>query len=94
MLVYKAGELMAKKKLLVWLLVSAGLFGLICGCYNGSVDINDGGTLYRAKCSSCHNIIAPSSHNKEQWYLYVNKYGKKMTEHEKQAVLDYLAGRN
>ncbi len=78
------------KKLLPWLLVAIGLFALSYGCQNMAVEISGGEMLYLAKCSSCHNIIEPSHHNKETWEIYVDEYGKKMTAEEKQAVLHYL----
>jgi len=51
-----------------------------------------GEIMYGRKCSSCHNLIEPSRFDKEQWKYYVDKYGKKMTNEEKQLLLDYLAG--
>ncbi len=78
------------KKLLLWLLVAIGLVALSYGCQNMAVEMSGGEMLYLAKCSSCHNIIEPSHHNKETWEIYVDEYGKKMTDEEKQAVLQYL----
>ncbi len=72
------------------LLVATGLFALIHGCHNMAVEMSDGEKMYRAKCSSCHNIIAPSFHDKEKWHRYIDKYGQKMTVAEKRAVLQYL----
>ncbi len=54
--------------------------------------MSDGQVLYLSKCSSCHNIIAPSRYDKEDWQLYLDKYGQKMTDEEKRAVLEYLVG--
>ncbi len=79
-----------KKKLLVWLFVSVGLFMLVYGCHNMVTEMSDSEILYRAKCSSCHNIIAPASFGKEKWHLYIDKYGQKMTDEEKRMVLQYL----
>ena len=78
------------KKLLLWLLVAIGLVALSYGCQNMAVEISGGEMLYLAKCSSCHNIIEPSHHNKETWEIYVDEYGKKLTAEEKQSVLHYL----
>ena len=80
------------KKLLPWLLAAIGLVALSYGCRNMAVEMSGGEMLYRAKCSSCHNIIEPSRHGKETWEIYVDEYGKKMTIEEKRAVLQYLVG--
>ena len=66
----------------------------VYGCVKIAKPMSDGQVLYRAKCSSCHNIIAPSRYDKEDWQLYLDKYGKKMTDEEKRAVLEYLVGVN
>ncbi len=79
-----------KKKLLLWLFGTIGLFMLVYGCGNMAVEMSEGEILYRAKCSSCHNIIAPGHHDKEKWRIYIDKYGQKMTSEEKQTVLQYL----
>lgn len=81
-----------EKKLSLWLLVAIGLVALSYGCQNMTVKMRYSKMLYHAKCSSCHNIIEPSSHDKETWEIYVDEYGKKMTAEEKRAVLQYLVG--
>lgn len=78
------------KKLLFWLFGAVGMSILVYGCQRMAVKMSDGEILYRAKCSSCHNIIAPSRYNKEKWYLHVDKYGQKMTAEEKRTLLQYL----
>ena len=72
-----------------------GFFGtclLIYGCHNMAKPMGKGEIMYSRKCSSCHNLIEPSLFDKEQWQYYVDKYGKKMTNEEKQLLVDYLAG--
>ena len=64
----------------------------VYGCAMMAKPMSDGQVLYRSKCSSCHNIIAPSRYDKEDWQLYLDKYGQKMTDEEKRAVLEYLVG--
>ncbi len=81
-----------EKKVSLWLLGAIGLLALIYGCQNMAVEMRYSKMLYHAKCSSCHNIIEPSSHDKETWEIYVDEYGKKMTTEEKRAVLQYLVG--
>ena len=47
-------------------------------------------SLYSAKCSSCHRLLPPQDHTIETWRHYVDKYGKTMTDEQKQQVLDFL----
>lgn len=79
------------KKLFPWFIVIAGLIILVYGCQSMAVYMSDGEKMYVAKCSSCHSVIAPGDHDEEEWRLYIDKYGKKMTGEEKQIVLEYLA---
>ena len=73
------------------------VFGVVCllifvyGCAKMAKPMSDGEALYRSKCSSCHNTIPPSRYDKEDWRGYIDKYGRKMTDEEKRAVLEYLA---
>ncbi|MHC4175407.1 MAG: hypothetical protein ACYTBX_03095 [Planctomycetota bacterium] len=78
------------KKLLPWLVGAIGLLALIYGCQNIAVEMSYGKMLYHAKCSSCHNIIEPSRHDKETWDIYVSEYGQKLTTEEKRLLLQYL----
>ncbi len=80
------------RKLSFWLLGAIGLLALVYGCRNLAVEMKYGQMLYHAKCSSCHNIIEPSSHDKETWDIYIHEYGQKMTAEEKRVVLQYLVG--
>ena len=80
------------KKCLFLLLAAITLFTSIRGCQSMAIQMSSGEKLYRAKCSSCHNIIGPDRHDEETWRKYVNDYGEKMTIEEKQLVLRYLAG--
>jgi hypothetical protein len=57
-----------------------------------AIEMNEGAALYSRKCSSCHNLIEPSRFGKEQWHLYIDKYGQKMTVEEKERLLYYLTG--
>ena len=85
--------LLLKTKLLSCLFGAIWLFVLLQGCGNMAKQMNTSEALYRSKCSSCHNIIAPSRYGKETWRLYIDKYGQKMTDQEKRTVLQYLADR-
>ncbi len=78
------------KKILLCLLGVGGLFTLVYGCQNIAVEMSDSEMLYRAKCSSCHNVIAANRYDQEKWSLYIDEYGKKMTNDEKRIVLEYL----
>jgi len=85
-------------------LLLAGLFGILlqsylfmygCSAPANSVDPSGASakSLYSAKCSSCHRLLPPQDYTAEQWRHYVDKYGKKMTQLEKEIVLDYLEPR-
>ena len=65
-----------EKKLLLWLLAVIGLFILGYGCQDVAAEMSYAKMLYRAKCSLCHNIIAPDRFGKEKWRLYIDKYGQ------------------
>lgn len=71
-----------------------GLFFSGCAGESGNIKVtgSDGGRLYRAKCGSCHRLMSPSEHNADKWAEYVEKYGNKirLTDEEKQNILDYL----
>ena len=86
------------------LILIAGVTGIllrsylfICGCStpanSGDVAESSAKTLYSAKCGSCHRLLPPQDYTSDQWRLYVDKYGKKMTQLQKQTVLDYLEQR-
>ena len=79
-----------RKKFIQFALVQAVLVIVAWSCSDLTVNFSDGQALYHAKCSSCHNIIAPDRHNEQQWQFYVEKYGRKMTDKQKQTVMDYL----
>ncbi len=81
-----------QEKLLRWLFAAVGLCTLVYGCHNMAAKMTYGERLYRAKCSSCHNIIAPSQFDQVTWQLYIDKYGEKLTNQEKETLLQYLAG--
>ena len=68
---------------------------LMYGCSNaaGSSVTTEGYSLYASKCGSCHRLLPPQDHTMDQWRHYVDTYGKKMTQLEKQTVLDYLEQR-
>ena len=66
----------------------------ICGCSTPANSVNPpesaAKSLYSSKCTSCHSLLPPQDYTVDTWRLYVDKYGKKMTQMEKQTVLDYL----
>ena len=72
------------------LLGAIGLFALVYGCQNMAAEMSEGQVSYYAKCSSCHNIIEPSHHDKETWNIYVDKYAQKITAEAKESLLQYL----
>jgi len=67
------------------------LYIFICGCSTpAAVSLPSGKSLYNAKCRSCHRLLPPQDHTADTWRDYVNKYGKRLPEADKQQMLDYL----
>jgi len=66
---------------------------VIHGCQNMAAEMSRGQRLYASKCSSCHSLIAPQRHSKDEWIQYVDKYGQKITVEDKQILLEYLGKR-
>ena len=86
------------------LTVIAGVTGIvlqsyifICGCSSPANPVDpaelSAKRLYSAKCASCHNLLPPEDYTYQEWRYYVDKYGKKMSDLEKQQVLNYLEKR-
>jgi mono/diheme cytochrome c family protein len=69
----------------------------ICGCSNpadtGTSTVQTGRWLYSANCGSCHGLLAPEEYPIGTWEHYVDKYGKQMSDQEKQQVLNYLGAK-
>lgn len=79
-----------KNTLFICLLGAAAVLTLLHGCQTTASQMSTADVLYRGKCSSCHNLIAPDKFDKDDWSKYVDEYGKKMTKDEKRILLDYL----
>lgn len=47
-------------------------------------------TLYKAKCSSCHQLLQVKNYDANKLIKYMNKYGKAMTDEEKQTLTEYF----
>jgi hypothetical protein len=73
----------------------AGVTGILlqsylfmCGCSTPANSVNPpesaAKSLYSSKCTSCHSLLPPQDYTVDTWRL------KKMTQMEKQTVLDYL----
>jgi hypothetical protein len=86
------GGAIMRRKSQVWLRGAVGALLLLYGCHNMVREMSYGERMYRAKCSSCHNVIAAEDHDPEKWRLYVERYGQEMTDEEKRTVLHYLTG--
>jgi mono/diheme cytochrome c family protein len=72
------------------LLLQLCLFMHGCSGSAGSRVPYDGRALYASKCGSCHRLLAPQEYSMDEWLHYVDKYGKRMTEDQKQMVLSYI----
>ena len=79
--------------------VSIGVAMLVWGCqseqqFSAYHNMPSGERLYRARCASCHMLVAPESHSDPEWAFYVEKYGRNMSPTEKQLVIAYLRQAN
>jgi hypothetical protein len=79
------------KKLVLWMVGPAAVLLWLGSCGDMATQMSGAERLYRAKCSSCHNIIARGSHSEPSWRAYIDKYGRAMTENEKRTILQYVA---
>lgn len=50
----------------------------------------DGDSLYRAKCAACHKVYPPQKYTYQKFETYVARYGKALSEEERQRLLGYL----
>jgi hypothetical protein len=78
------------KNFLIGLLAFLGSLFVAYGCSSISQNMSVGQRLYSSKCSSCHILIEPEAFDEETWNEYVNKYGQKMTDEEKELLMNYL----
>jgi cytochrome c5 len=60
-------------------------------------ELNEGKSLYDAKCSTCHDLVKPSHESPEAWKKIVpkmseisNKDGKTISSKEENLILKYL----
>lgn len=66
----------------------------LLGCLSTQKQIKSlepgGEALYRAKCSVCHRLYAPSAYTYDRLQEYVKKYGGVLTDGERRDLLNYL----
>jgi hypothetical protein len=51
---------------------------------------SEGEKLYRAKCTSCHRLLPIEDYPLEKFEEYIGKYGKEMTDEEKEFLLEMI----
>ena len=56
----------------------------------GVAQRSPGELLYRARCGNCHQLRRPEQHDMAEWAYYVDKYGERMSDEQKQLVLAWL----
>jgi hypothetical protein len=78
------------KKLVYWLIGVVAVFAWLGGCAGMAVRMSPAERLYRAKCSSCHNVIMPGAHSEQLWRAHIEEYGRHLTDDEKQTILQYV----
>ena len=79
------------RKSILFLTVSVIILGSIFlnACNEQMQNISPEEKLYRSKCSSCHSTLIPSEYDYSTWNEYTEKYGKNLTQEEKQLLRQY-----
>ena len=72
------------------LITAAILIAAFIGCQESN-QLPTAQKLYSSKCSSCHRLIPPEKHTPAEWKLYIDRYGKKLTNDQKNALLTHLS---
>lgn len=67
---------------------------LLSGCMAAAkpvfAEAQDPDLLYRAKCTACHRLYPPRKFTYQKFEAYITKYGKNLSDEERQGLLDYL----
>jgi hypothetical protein len=66
------------------------------GNSNITTKFSEGRELYISKCTSCHKSFERELHTTDEWKKILKEMGSKakLTENEKQIILNYLTERN
>lgn len=58
----------------------------------GTTKFSEGKELYTAKCTACHKAYEPELYTKDEWQKILDEMGSKakLTDRQKQLILDYL----
>jgi hypothetical protein len=61
----------------------------------GTTKFPEGKDLYVSKCTACHKAYEPELHTKDDWQKILDEMGSKakLTDNEKQLILNYLSER-
>lgn len=66
----------------------------LIGCVAMTKQVNaqarDTDLLYHAKCTACHRLYPIQNYTYQKFQIYVTRYGKGLSEEERQRLLDYL----
>lgn len=66
------------------------LLGCIAAVKQINAEARDPDLLYRAKCTACHRLYPPRNYTYQKWEAYVARYGKGLSDEERQRLLEYL----
>lgn len=66
------------------------LFGCTAATKQINAEARDTDLLYRAKCTACHRLYPPQNYAYQKWDAYVTRYGKGLSDEERQRLLEYL----
>lgn len=58
-----------------------------------TINFSEAKELYLAKCTACHKAYKAELHSKEEWQKILDEMGSKakLTDKQKQLILEYLA---
>jgi len=87
-------KLSVEMKVVFLVALAGGAAALFIGCQQSmTLHMDEGERLHRAKCASCHRLIAPQERTPEQWRHLLDDHGpKRMTDAQRSAILEYLTG--
>ena len=66
------------------------LLGCMAAAKQVNAEARDPDLLYRAKCAACHRVYPPQKYTYQKLQAYVTKYGKGLSDEERQRLLEYL----
>ncbi len=66
------------------------LFGCMAATKPAFAEERDPDVLYRSKCTACHRVYPPQNYTYQKSLAYVTRYGRSLSDEERQRLLEYL----